>query len=86
MYIVMVRIGGYRVESTTSAEFAALYRAGKSFVRFGKRHCIRVSIVVRSAETFDTLIRFYSLQRPSSGEWVAAQSRIGKYHTHIDFN
>lgn len=85
MYSVRVRIGDYRTEYETHEEFATLYRAARTLVKFGKRRGVRTSFVISDWLTGKTIVRLYSLNSHSKGEWVAAQSSVGKYHTHIQF-
>lgn len=83
MYRVCISIGNYHSDILSCAEFSKIYRAGRSFVKCGKRNRFKVRFIVRDVDN-ETVVRFYSFQRVS-GEWVARQSIVGRYHTHIDF-
>lgn len=85
MYIVRMRVGEYRTAYISHADFSVLYRQGRSLVKCGKRNGCKVRFIVCDAETREAIVRFYSRQRQDGGKWMAAQSVIGKYHTHIDF-
>ena len=85
MYSVRVRIRDYRTAYEAHEDFATLYRAARTLVKFGKRHGIRTSLVISDWRTGNTIVRLYSFKRDLTGEWVAAQSSVGKYHTHIQF-
>ena len=85
MYSVRVRIGDVKSEHDTSVDFASLYRAARSLVKYGKHYGARSSVVISDYHTGKTIVRLYSLNSYSRGEWVAAQSAVGKYHKHIDF-
>lgn len=85
MYIVRLRIGDFRTEAETSADFATLYRAARTVAKCGKRNGFRTRFVISDMLTGETIVRLYSLKRDSTGEWMAAQSGIGKYHRHINF-
>lgn len=86
MYSVRVRIGDYHTTYETHEEFATLYRAARTLVKFGKRRCVRTSFVISDWRTGETIVRLYSLNSRASDGWVAAQSGVvGKYHTHIQF-
>lgn len=85
MYIVRLRIGDYHNMCETSADFASLYRAGRSLVRFGKRWQIKTSVIIVDVLTNKTIVRFYSQKSGVTREWLAAQSSVGKYNKHIYF-
>lgn len=84
MYKISISIGAYHTDAESCVAFSTIYRAGRSLVKCGKRNRFKVRYIVRDAETNRTVVRFYCYQRVS-GEWVARQSIVGKYHTHIEF-
>lgn len=85
MYNVRVRIGDYRSEFDASKDFATLYREARKLVKGGKYYGVRVSFVISDWRTGEPIVRLYSLNSRVSDGWVAAQSSLGKYHTHIQF-
>lgn len=84
MYEVCIRIGSYHTYVLTCEDFSKIYRAGRSIVKCCKRNRFKARFIVRDAVTYEDVVWFYSRQSVS-GEWVACQSSVGKYHKHIEF-
>ena len=84
MYQVCISIGSYHTDALSCEDFSKIYRAGRSFVKCCKRNRFKARFIIRDVETHETVVRFYSFQR-ASGEWVACQLIVGRYHKHIEF-
>lgn len=77
-YYARVRIGEVEYQNEIVCDIKTVYRVACSLARYGKRHHLKVRVVVRDT-LGNTIIRIYARYSETKGEWIARHSGCCRY-------